>query len=554
MISNGVKKIAIPMVVAAGMVGMSFITTGCGGGGTTSAPVAASTTVNGVVSKGPYLFGTPVNVYQVVNGVRATTAIATGTVTDDIGSYSVVMPSSAVGPFEIVVSGQYVDEMTGGVSTTSQPTSMIVADVASAAAGQANLNPVTSIQTELTKQALLGGATDVAAAISNAGNQALTALGVSTTDSSGKAVDPAKLNMMSAADSKIAAELITASATVAKILNTANAANPATPTVTLATFAKNAATDIKAGAPLGTTATGSVNTAAIATAQAAVTTLGSSAILSNLTTGVTNQASTNGNAAPTSVTTALSSNVGPALTTAVTTQVSPAVVRGFGLEPTFTVGTVAGSVASYTLTNTPVNLTSTPPVSVSTKDIVLKFGFTALNDSTGTAALGTAVLGGVNTYNVPFNFQIKSISGTQKVQGTIDQVLMEVDAAGVVKAISIPTGAKLDYTAVTAAPAVTITGAVTNSAANSNIVTFANTPPSKVNNLTVDANALLSTINNKINNASVNLTTVLIAGTYAFDFSMGLPMGLNNGGTMANLFATTPYINARGITGTITLK
>ncbi|MBF0281059.1 MAG: hypothetical protein HQM07_00595 [Zetaproteobacteria bacterium] len=545
MISNGVKKIAIPMVVAAGMVGMSFITTGCGGGGTTSAPVAASTTVNGVVSKGPYLFGTPVNVYQVVNGVRATTAIATGTVTDDIGSYSVVMPSSAVGPFEIVVSGQYVDEMTGGVSTTSQPTSMIVADVASAAAGQANLNPVTSIQTELTKQALLGGATDVAAAISNAGNQALTALGVSTTDSSGKAVDPAKLNMMSAADSKIAAELITASATVAKILNTANAANPATPTVTLATFAKNAATDIKAGAPLGTTATGSVNTAAIATAQAAVTTLGSSAILSNLTTGVTNQASTNGNAAPTSVTTALSSNVGPALTTAVTTQVSPAVVRGFGLEPTFTVGTVAGSVASYTLTKTPVGLKSATPVS--TKDIVLKFGFTDLNNATGMAALGT-----VNTYNVPFNFQIKSTTGTQKVQGTIDQVLMEVDATGLVTAISIPTGAKLDYTAVTAAPAVTITGAVTNSAANSNIVTVANTPP--VNNLTVDANALLSTINNKINNASVNLTTVLIAGTYAFDFSMGLPMGLNNGGTMANLFATTPYINARGITGTITLK
>ncbi|RMH60479.1 MAG: hypothetical protein D6678_05800, partial [Zetaproteobacteria bacterium] len=188
----------------------------CGGGGGGG---AAGSTVSGTGLKGPYQTGATVTVYQLnTNGTRAAVA-GQGQVTDNAGRYTATITPGYNGPFEIVISGPYVDELSGQVVTTPQPTSVVVPDVATAQAGQANVNPIATIQTELAKQAMAKGAQPTAA-IQTAGDLALQSFGIPTTDANGNPVSPASVDIFNPnTDPNIAAQVLVASATASALVN-----------------------------------------------------------------------------------------------------------------------------------------------------------------------------------------------------------------------------------------------------------------------------------------------------------------------------------------------
>ena len=128
----------------------SLTLAGCGGGG------AAPNTVSGVAQKGPYEIGTTVIGYKLnPDGSRDTYYDAeagryyfytiTTKTTDNFGSYSFVVPWS--GPTEIVIEGNYLNEVTGA-SESGQVTA--IANVTSAMT--VNVNALTEIVAEKVKK------------------------------------------------------------------------------------------------------------------------------------------------------------------------------------------------------------------------------------------------------------------------------------------------------------------------------------------------------------------------------------------------------------------
>ncbi|MDQ7058211.1 MAG: hypothetical protein Q9N62_07130 [Ghiorsea sp.] len=499
------KNKILTLVFAVLMAGLS----GCGGG---SNPVVATNTVAGSAVKGPYQVGAVVKVYELTNGVRGVTPVVEGTITDALGTYSVDIPSTATGPFEIVVLGSYIDETTGKLSTTDQETSLVIADAANVPA-KLSVNPIASIQAAIVKEALVANnGADVAATIQSSGTLALEAMGIPTVDGSGNAVDPAQLDLFDAnADKDVVAAFLTASAVIAEVVKTNG---------TVADFATNAATDVAAGNALGTAGG---TTAVITTAT---TTVGNIDLIANIASGVTAQDA---------AITATVATTATAVTAATTTAATLTTLKGFVLSGNnFSVGGVPASVdaagVATAITGVAKNAVS---VAMTVKDLGTGTGPKAVNASTS------------------FDFYVKDANGTRMIKGTINPVKLVADGTGVVT-FTVPVAATLTWSGVTAAGTSIAATTATNLAANTADTIF-KTDAAGVT--TIDVNALLTLLQNKVNNADLNVLN--IAGKFDYALGFGVNLGwanaTNNG--IMNLFPTgNANVTGRAISGTITTQ
>ncbi len=105
-------KISRLSMAAASLAALTLF--GCGGGGGAAGPPAGSTTIKGVVAKGP-ISGGDVTVYAIKpNGtVDRSVAIGTGKTAGD-GSYSITLTQAPAGPALVeVTGGTYTDEASG---------------------------------------------------------------------------------------------------------------------------------------------------------------------------------------------------------------------------------------------------------------------------------------------------------------------------------------------------------------------------------------------------------------------------------------------------------
>ncbi|MDQ7004111.1 MAG: hypothetical protein Q9N67_03995 [Ghiorsea sp.] len=500
------KNKILTLVFAVLMAGLS----GCGGGSNPVVPTVTTNTVAGSAVKGPYQVGAVVKVYELTNGVRGATPVVEGTITDALGTYSVDIPSTATGPFEIVVLGSYIDETTGALSTTDQETSLVIADAANVPA-KLSVNPIASIQAAIVKEALVANnGADVAATIQSSGTLALEAMGIPTVDVNGNAVDPVQLDLFdTTADPAVVAAFLTASAIVADVVNNGNG--------TVADFATNAATDVAAGNALGTAGG---TTAAITTAATNVAAID---LVANVAAAVT--------AADPTVTATVATTAA-AVTTATTTAATLTTLKGFVLSGnSFSVGGVAASVDAYgvaaAITGVAKNAVS---VAMTVKD------------------LGTGTAPNASSASTSFDFYVKDTATTRMIKGTINPVKLVADGTGIVT-FTVPAAATLAWSGVTAAGTSIAAATATNLAAN----TIFNTDAAGVT--TIDVNALLTLLQNKVNNADLNVLN--IAGTFDYALGFGVNLGwanTTNDGIM-NLFPTgNANVTGRAISGTITTQ
>ncbi|MBN4060462.1 hypothetical protein JYT78_00175 [bacterium AH-315-I20] len=499
MIKNKILILACTMLVA----GLS----GCTGTDQTVAPAVASNTVAGSAVKGPYQVGSTVKVYKLTNGVRGADPVAEGTVTDALGTYSVDIPSSETGPFELVVLGSYVDETTGALSTTDQETSLVIADAANVPA-KLSVNPIASIQAELVKKALIANnGADVAATIQSSGTLALESMGIPTVDASGNAVDPAQLDMFdTTADPAVVAAFLTASAVIADVVNKGNG--------TVADFATNAATDVAAGNAVGTAGG---TTAAINTAATNVATID---LVANIASGVSSQGGT-----------ATVAATAAQVTTATTAAATLTTLKGFVLNGNaLTIGGVSATVAATGVAST---VTGVPATGVTIAMTVKDLG-------TGTAPKATSA-------SSSFDFWVKDTATTRMIKGQINPVSLVADGAGTVT-FTVPANATLTWSGVTAA-GTALNGTATNLALNTIFAT------NNAGLTTINLNGLLTQLQAKIGNADLNVLN--IAGTFDYAAGFGVNIGwanaTNNG--IMNLFPTgNANVTGRAISGTITTQ
>ncbi len=111
------KKTWIHIIVATAILSTVWGCGGGGGGGTVSTPpVVVTNTVSGVASKGIISGGT-VSAYRIVNGVRESQPIITGT-TSSTGAYQLNI-GTYTGPLMVeITGGTYTDEATGNTLAT----------------------------------------------------------------------------------------------------------------------------------------------------------------------------------------------------------------------------------------------------------------------------------------------------------------------------------------------------------------------------------------------------------------------------------------------------
>jgi len=527
-IRSTLKGLSMPMMASAFIMFTGLGLTSCGGGG--GAAAAAPTTVAGQAAKGPYqVAGSTVQVFQLVNGVRGATAVANGTILDATGRYSVDIPAGTAGPFEIVVTGSYLDEVTGALSAAPQPTSLVVTDAATAAAGNVNMNPITTIQTELVKAKLIAEAAAIAAApagttvatvpladtIASSGTQALQALGVNTVDAAGKIIDPAALSILAPADPVIGAQLLSASALVADMVNQGAIAD-------VSVFAQNVATDLQAGRSPGaagsTTAGAGVTSAIMATSTTNIQAPGL-----NLATNLNTALGSAGSAVTTTITATQA-------TTATTAQSNPAIVNGYVLGGGFDANWAAIPANSFSIGAVRFNVaqdgTATQAVAAATTtaaNMKMEFVLSHCTGVFGGAAnsCSSNKLGQAGSSQGMINVVLSASDG-RRLSGTIGpvtvtttQVFDGLAGYNTMNAMTLNQGATFTFIGNTAA-GVQITGAPQVAAS---LITM----PTRVgrrNNQTfnLDTNALFALANIPVK-----------AGTYAFEFSMpGLKLGFAN--------------------------
>ncbi len=105
----------IHKLIAALIVIATIAACGGGGGGSPAVDNTSKTTITGIATKGPFVFGSTVSVYAITNNLKGARIKQTAT-TDNNGSYSADL-GSYTGPVIIEVSGSYLDEATGTTVT-----------------------------------------------------------------------------------------------------------------------------------------------------------------------------------------------------------------------------------------------------------------------------------------------------------------------------------------------------------------------------------------------------------------------------------------------------
>ena len=543
MINNSkMKAFGMPMVFSAAIL-LSLSATGCGGGGGAAVTAVPPAVVAGAAVKGPYVIGSAVQVFQInlTTGARILPAVGTGAVTDIYGNYSVNIPAGTAGPFEIAVTGSYLDETTGLVSANTAPTSMIVADLATATAGKVQMNPVTSVQTALVKASIAaagaaGGATtaaQAAASISTSGSLALQKFGINTQDAAGVAIDPAKIDIFAAGgDPTVKAQFVAAAAIVADLNNNAAVSNAAG-AIGADAYLQALVSDIQTGTTAATTAAGV--TAAVITAAKANT----ANAVANLDTAIlaadaANQAAGGAAAAIVAV---------PVAQAAVTTQAAaapnPTVITGFGLTGNqFTVGTMPNGVATYTVAANGV-ATQAVPVVVGLNDVIIRLPIVDTGVFVGARAN--------DVLNTTFNFDIKDANGPRSITGSVGPVKVFNDPAIGGLTINVIPNAVLKFDGVDA------TGVVVNGPAAGITNVGNNLFINGVNGLSIDANNLLGLIQAKFPaGAAVNVLGT--AGTFNMKFSTGIDIGTTNAANAMTSLYPIGIAGGRQVSATITTQ
>ncbi len=508
---------------------------GCGGGG--SGSTTGSNGVSGSGSKGPFQTGSTVTAYKLdANGARTTTT-ATTTVSDNLGTYS-LSGISWSGATEIVITGKYLNESTGTVTTNDDTLSAFVVlpaigTVVSSETVNPNIASDASAKLAKDNMSASGGTLDAAAAISSASDTVLQAFGIKTTDASGNAIDPNKLDLTKTGDAALGAanaQLLVMSAALKSTAGTGSVD-------VVKNLIANLVADIKNGSALGTTGgkTAAINTAIITANTNAAT------LANNLTTAIQLVDSTRA-----ALTTVQITNAAAAVTTNVTTA-----VKGFALgagtvggvallKNQFSIGTGttgANTKKVYTIADNGGLAATTATSLIAKTDVVLKAKFKDYSNVTGTGN-GTAT-----TYNTTFSYYIKAQVGSRKIEGSLSPVKVTTDGAGNVS-ITVPASAVLTFSGTDSQGAV-ITGTATN--VGSNLI------QASASALSIDANALLTSIQNKVGNTSLNVLTT--NGTFDFEFGLGLNIGFDTGSAMSGLYKTGTAgakVSGRRIHGVIT--
>ncbi len=234
-------------ILAICLTGLGMVACGSSGTVATTPLPQTGSSVNGLAAKGPMAAGGMIEVFQLTNGVRGVSPIATAVVTDNLGSYSITLPQGTTGPVEMVVTGSYYNEVTG-TNDPSQSLSVVLATVTGNAL-QANANIITSVAAEIFK--LLEASNNLTSVenLASANDLAMQMFGMNLNVNG--ATDPSAVDVINTGASGAAcsnAQALGISAAIADAIANGTLNSP-----TLAAFAANAAQDAINGLPLGTT-------------------------------------------------------------------------------------------------------------------------------------------------------------------------------------------------------------------------------------------------------------------------------------------------------------
>lgn len=502
------------------MIGVGAIVSACGGGGGGAA--TGSNTASGIGSKGPFQQGATVTAYKLnPDGTRSTATLST-TVTDNLGHYNLAnIPWS--GLTEIVITGNYFDEVAGAVSAAPATMSTIVnlpAIGGAVNATTASPNVASTVAAEIAKQALVANpGANPSAVLQTANLQAASALGLPTQDANGNPIDLSKLDVTNTADPALGAAnqaLLTTSATV---LDTAAATGqPVTQ------LAASFATDATSGQPLGTTL--GVNPQVVASQNKV--SANAATIANNLNTAVQSAGGTPNPNLPAQLPTVAKKTVNS----------SASVLHGLAMNQ-FTLGNL--TPVTYTVakngaaTIAPASLNTT----VATTDVVVSFNVTDLTNAGGN---GPAVPG--VTYAAVINFDIKETGNPADKRAFTGSLPVTVTTDGLGNvSIAVPAGAVLTYSGSDAAGAA-FSGTSTNIQANTISANGAT--------VTIDANALLGTAVGKTGQAAINILNA--PGTFTATIGIaGVKFGhLGLGGAIDQLFPAGATTGGHAITATFT--
>lgn len=479
------REWAVPAVGAAAVLSLGLIAAGCGGGGggggggTTT--TTSSTTISGNANQGPFQKGATAELRD-LNG----NTVVSGTVSDNYGAYSLTTTSTQI--LEVYAAGDFLDEYTGNIVPNGKISAVV--DVANLTTGK-SINP--NVATEIAAQIVKKKGTNVTSAdIQAAKTQVAQALGLSSTADI-DTINPLDI-YSGGAD---AAKVLTVSTTIGEALKTGAAAD-------VATVMQKMADDLYSeGALIGTNSKAiGLDTYAQDVASAITDILQTVNSYSNATVSPYDAVQQD-NTLLTTVTTAA--------TSAVTEATTVKVVDVYGFT---TVSDTAG-------TNTYTTFT------------VDQYGKATVASGGGTTPYNNVIVylkaGAGQDYYVEnysgdvyssLTLDIKDANGKRSINATLSDVVVTVSGTKIT-AVTVPANATLTVNSATDSAGNTVTvGTLTNVAAD----TVATVDTS--GNVAVDVSQLLSIIQNKANNTSLNVLNT--AGTFSFTITFnGINLGQN---------------------------
>jgi hypothetical protein len=444
------------------------------------------TNISGQGIKGPFQVGATVTAREVNSPNRT----ATGSITDNLGNYSVT--TSWDGPTTIEISGAFKDDFTGAIS--NQPASSPLRAVINATAG-GNASGQVNLATSIAAQAVLSlqaSGTTVTSSVVNAQNLA-TAQKILGTSSN---ADISQVNLSTTSSSS-------AGQVLAFVLAVAAQSGTSDVTTAISQLASNVVNSV----PFGTAVAGTTSPITATQLQTNLSTIRDGGNLTVTGVGTVSTATALANVGTGQTTSSISSQVNP---NNVSTVPSGFAIRGNNV----TIGAATATVNSAG--------TATVTGTTAKTNVLVGFNFMDYSNQAGTGPAGAT------TYNVVFNFSISPASGSDQrtITGTVTSVTVATNGTGGVS-VSVPANATMTFSGRNSAGA-TVTGSATNLTADSAFFTSGTTTANGTP-VTINANTLLNLISSKVGGQLQSLNT---AGTFNFSFGFSLPIGTeNNGGT-----------------------
>jgi hypothetical protein len=239
------KLITFPLLL---LIAVSLIS--CGGGGGSSSSSSAGTTgasngFSGQAQKGPLIFGSRIWVSELDINLNPNGKVYIAVTTDDLGNFKV---SSNVGSnlVELIGIGYYMDELTGGLSTSSI-TLNAIADLT--VESTPTINILTTLQAPRIRNLILAGKS-YTEAISQSQREVLAAFGIDSTKITDlKALYAMSINGSTDQDSA----LLATSAILSKMSTIASIANGSSQAAEMSYYLSRIASDIAGSGALSST-------------------------------------------------------------------------------------------------------------------------------------------------------------------------------------------------------------------------------------------------------------------------------------------------------------